>query len=222
MPTDIAQETLKGACVYLISYAEIPNHYKIGCTVDLIKRLDILNCACPFEIVLIHTIYTEDAEALEKALHRRFATQRIKREWFTLSQDDIKYIKSIHNSLQIIPPVVEQPNQIIRPQTQEASKDRYNTWLCHLGAQRLEEDRDPGLGFECALKRDLETLKRAGMSEREASEYLLLVIAGIEQCKSEEEAVHLAHETIEFKKQLQEICDLLGIDLVTGVSLLKG
>lgn len=101
----------KADCVYIVSYAEIPDAYKIGSTSNLNKRINALECACPFEIVLIYAFRATNAGAIERLLHKKFSKQRIKREWFKLSRDDLAYIRSIECIEQI---VIERSLPVIR------------------------------------------------------------------------------------------------------------
>ena len=98
--------------VYLITYDEIPRLYKIGTTTNLNKRLEILGCGCPFKIVLVHTIFIKDAVGLEHRLHKKFRNQRIKGEWFELTNNDIEYIKTINTIDQV---VIESPKRLVIP-----------------------------------------------------------------------------------------------------------
>lgn len=90
------------ACVYVVGFAEIPNHYKIGRTDDLAARLKTLEWAAPFKVVVFHTIKSPMPHRIETELHRRFADKRVKLEWFRLTEEDLLYIKSIPADLRTI------------------------------------------------------------------------------------------------------------------------
>lgn len=79
--------------VYLIQSPT--GHYKIGHTSNPDKRIKTFESKLPFEIEFIHLICTEDRFALEKELHRKFAQQRVRGEWFKLTSADVDYIKSL-------------------------------------------------------------------------------------------------------------------------------
>lgn len=95
----MAEQTRKGH-VYVISnigsFGE--NVYKIGLTrrlepMDRVKELGDASVPFPFDVHAM--IYTEDAPALETALHREFSSQRVnavnlRKEFFSVDLDDIK------------------------------------------------------------------------------------------------------------------------------------
>ena len=75
----------KSGVVYLIHALET-NRYKIGCTSNLKTRLNSLRTKNPYELEVIHTISSNDIEALEKAAHDQFAQYRTHSEWFELTE----------------------------------------------------------------------------------------------------------------------------------------
>lgn len=60
--------------------------FKIGQTVNPVARFKELNRALPIEILIICAVATEKPSFVERALHRHFAEQRVKGEWFTLNE----------------------------------------------------------------------------------------------------------------------------------------
>lgn len=95
----MAEQTRKGH-VYVISnigsFGE--NVYKIGLTrrlepMDRVKELSSASVPFPFDVHAM--IYTDDAPALETALHREFSTKRVnavnlRKEFFSVDLDEIK------------------------------------------------------------------------------------------------------------------------------------
>jgi len=69
--------------------------YKIGCARDINKRLQTFEVKLPFEVGFIHAIQSPVYKKIERDLHSRFAKKRINGEWFNLSDDDVRYIKSL-------------------------------------------------------------------------------------------------------------------------------
>jgi hypothetical protein len=69
--------------------------FKIGYTTNPKNRITTLEVKLPFAIEYECLIKTDDIAALEKDLHTQFADKRINGEWFDLSEDDVKYIKSL-------------------------------------------------------------------------------------------------------------------------------
>ena len=70
------------------------NHYKIGVTTNLSKRINQISLKMPFELEVIHTIKCKNIYELEKEFHEKFKKKNINGEWFELSKDDIIYIQN--------------------------------------------------------------------------------------------------------------------------------
>lgn len=69
--------------VYLIGV--VGGTWKIGIATHPFLRLEQLQIACPFELVMygfVHLPTRKEAAALERDLHRRNAECRLKGEWF--------------------------------------------------------------------------------------------------------------------------------------------
>lgn len=73
--------------VYLFKHAK---YYKIGRTNDAVRRGAELRIQLPEELVLIHSIKTDDPSGVEYYWHRRFESKRMNGEWFNLSANDLK------------------------------------------------------------------------------------------------------------------------------------
>lgn len=74
--------------VYLI---QAGNQYKIGHSNNPERRLAQLNL--PVKGKIIHLIKSGDRYKLEKQLHRKFRKHRIRREWFDLNEDQVKWFQ---------------------------------------------------------------------------------------------------------------------------------
>lgn len=70
-------------------------YYKIGKAGHISKRLATIEPALPFPVEVVHTIYNNNARALEAELHQRFDDKRTNGEWFELTAADLEYIRSI-------------------------------------------------------------------------------------------------------------------------------
>jgi Meiotically up-regulated gene 113 len=81
--------------IYVIGFAEIPDLYKIGFTNNLERRLKLFDWASPFIPVVFHSIMVSSGQKIERMLHKTFKGKRVKLEWFSLTEDDLQFIRSI-------------------------------------------------------------------------------------------------------------------------------
>ncbi len=83
--------------VYIISLG-FDGLYKIGCTVHIERRLKELKAANP-KARCVWSAWIKDMREVERKLHNTFKDQRIDREIFSLSQDDIFRANNFVNNL---------------------------------------------------------------------------------------------------------------------------
>lgn len=69
--------------------------YKIGKTANPKSRRRTFGVKLPFAVDYVHTIETDDMHQLEKLLHQRFASKRIRGEFFELDDKDVAFIVSL-------------------------------------------------------------------------------------------------------------------------------
>jgi hypothetical protein len=81
----------KEGFVYIIKDNSKENCYKIGKTLYLTNRLKSLQTGNPY-IEIIATLKTYDFNKIEKELHKKLKSKRIKNEWFEIEKNLLKFI----------------------------------------------------------------------------------------------------------------------------------
>jgi hypothetical protein len=71
---------------------------KIGKSNDVYGRLKSLDTSSPLKLSLLFYIETMNADELEDALHGIYDDKRIKGEWFSLSDEDVKEIMELYGN----------------------------------------------------------------------------------------------------------------------------
>ena len=67
---------------------------KIGIASDPIKRMGEIQVACPQNITLVACINIQNAHDLEIELHTKYSNKHYRGEWFRLTEEDIRSIKT--------------------------------------------------------------------------------------------------------------------------------
>jgi len=89
---DILEETSDIGFVYLIKHGS-RNEYKIGKTINPLRREGEIRIQLPEKIKPVHYIETDDPTGIELYWHRRFQTKRKEGEWFELNKSDVNSFK---------------------------------------------------------------------------------------------------------------------------------
>lgn len=81
--------------IYLLRAVVPDNYYKIGLSIDPVKRIESMGVLLPFPIKPLHQFPTNHRFRAEKQLHDKYANKRVNGEWFALSEQDVKDICAI-------------------------------------------------------------------------------------------------------------------------------
>jgi hypothetical protein len=76
--------------VYLLEFGE---YYKIGSSINVERRFNEIKTIMPEKGKIVHSIKTGDPAGIEAYWHKYFADQRVRGEWFKLSDSDVRYFK---------------------------------------------------------------------------------------------------------------------------------
>jgi hypothetical protein len=78
--------------VYLLKHGN-RSEYKIGRTLNPIRREGEVRLELPEKLAPIHYVQTDDPAGVEAYWHRRFADKRKQGEWFALTVEDVRAFK---------------------------------------------------------------------------------------------------------------------------------
>jgi len=91
-PAQPDHDTVQIGFVYLIKHGARAE-YKIGKTVNPVRREGELRLELPEPVRPVHYIETDDPAGVEAYWHSRFAAKRKQGEWFALSAEDVRAFK---------------------------------------------------------------------------------------------------------------------------------
>lgn len=73
--------------------------WKIGKTKNPVDRRKTFSVKLPFEVHYAHLIYCHDMNKLEKEMHIIFKKKWVDGEWFSLNEDDVRWIKQFSTQI---------------------------------------------------------------------------------------------------------------------------
>lgn len=72
-------------------------YYKIGHSINPVGRRHELLRSIPIKIELIHQVMCKDRRRAEKNIHNKHRKKWKQREWFSLSEEDVLWFKSLRD-----------------------------------------------------------------------------------------------------------------------------
>lgn len=87
----VADKTSTGY-VYLLRHGS-RREFKVGRTINVLRREGEIRVELPHQVTPIHVIKTDDPTGVEEYWHRRFASKRLRGEWFALTAEDVQAFK---------------------------------------------------------------------------------------------------------------------------------
>lgn len=94
-----------GQYVYVLRDASVTGYYKIGKTNNPAHRLHRFDVTLPFDIQVISIMPCTNMHNLEAKLHRLFASERVRGEWFKLGAAQLPRIIALEAKLLFVEPV---------------------------------------------------------------------------------------------------------------------
>lgn len=89
----IADEFARSGFIYVMFVdSGVQRFFKVGMACNLDARIKTHQCSSPFEVRVAIAYFVEDMRAEELALHSLFSEKRVRGEWFSLSDDDLRMI----------------------------------------------------------------------------------------------------------------------------------
>ncbi len=83
----------------LLYLVECQGYFKIGVAYNVQRRLVELSTGNPFDLNALAVYGYANAQVVEAALHQRFSNNRIRSEWFSMAEDDLKNFHALCQGL---------------------------------------------------------------------------------------------------------------------------
>ncbi|MBH0166747.1 GIY-YIG nuclease family protein [Fictibacillus sp. 7GRE50] len=106
-------------------------HFQIGKTTQIDKRINGFTVILPFKNELIHLVKSGNHHQTEAAFHDYFTNKRVQGEWYTLSSEDLtwlrngnysRYIEDTINNKGIIKEAIDSRRVPLTPKQEEYAK----------------------------------------------------------------------------------------------------
>ena len=148
--------------VYLIQDTNNPGRYKIGRTINPVQRLQQIQRGEAGKLHYHFIRQTDNAPALERALHQKFASSRMQGEWFSLSGRQIREICKVGGYQRRLQQVADLTGAVAR-----GGAGRQRRRLCH---RHHPEHKAKAIAnkIEAELKAEWEARRRAEAERKEA------------------------------------------------------
>ena len=78
--------------IYVIYLDSVERYYKIGMAKAFNHRFSAHQCSSPFQVCVACCFFVPNMRTTEKYLHNKFANKRVRGEWFSLDNDDLREI----------------------------------------------------------------------------------------------------------------------------------
>ena len=154
--------------VYVVQEVEYSRQFKIGRTIDPTGRLDRVDLVVPGEVKPVLIIPTEDAHALEKELHRQYANDRKRGEWFDLNRSQVAELRQLQGVVDLATGRSVNSNSVMDTDTLEQSRRLFELLSnATIGLQ----DSDSGGDEPASGVSDSSTLAEWGVRSISANDY---------------------------------------------------
>ncbi len=137
--------------------------FKIGKTKQIDRRMNVFNVKLPFENKLIFLIKTADHHQTESAFHQHFSDKRLEGEWFSLTREDLSWIKKGFYT-EAIQKTIDSPAEVAKQlsankaKTEEKPLTQKQIEFAKTLVLKLEQDYELSTDFTAWTQKDLNRL----------------------------------------------------------------
>ncbi|WP_298828581.1 GIY-YIG nuclease family protein [uncultured Planococcus sp.] len=137
--------------------------FKIGKTKQIDRRMNVFNVKLPFENKLIFLIKTADHHQTESAFHQHFSDKRLEGEWFSLTREDLSWIKKGFYT-EAIQKTINSPSEVTKQlsankaKAEEKRLTQKQIEFAKTLVLKLEQDYELSTDFTAWTQKDLNRL----------------------------------------------------------------